>query len=637
MFEIIPLNEMKNFIYLKNDDLSSKICQFSQTVKNYSLIKTGEILGNFYDFETKKNIIEIKSEYSGYIRYLIKENEELERISSNDNLKIAEIIKCSHSQKTKGKCEICDEEIINCSSEVYYLNIKNSFRINKWQIKPGKFIKKSVLLAFYSEIEKKIINDDNKEEINKEINEEIIEEEKFLEKKLFSVNSGFIYNLIEENKVLTNKMPIFYMKKCSHNIVFNSLCAECGEVVELSKKNVFAIAQQSKNLTFGDEKSQEIDKEFTENLIKEKKLLLILDLDNTLIHAIFDGLNRKFKLNHHKDVYELACNFNNYSEKFILKIRPFFEFFFTEIKESYNFYIYTMGSRSYAENVCNLMNNILEKIGIFIKRDQIISKDDNFSSSYKSLKRIIPFNEFMVLVLDDRPEVWSYSPNLIFTKPYYFFDEKSFKQGINSIDKNEFNSINNEEKNEIKIHRKNDNFLFFVTFVLKKIHKVFYLLKNKGFEPNVSEIYSKIKSTILIDKKIIFSGIIDKTTNIEENLYFKIAKKMGANVVENFDEGEIFCIITDKFKPTKKIKEAKKNKIPIVHFIWLEFCQLYATLLSFDQFDLNKIKNFEVDNKDFIDEIELNLSQNNKILVEKDLENNSDKLFKMFFNGKKIK
>lgn len=87
-------------------------------------------------------------------------------------------------------------------------------------------------------------------------------------------------------------------------------------------------------------------------------------------------------------------------------------------------HVYTMGTRAYAEEVCAAIDPIGKIFG-----GRILSRDESGSErallhlpntpSYisgltqKSLQRLFPCDTSMVVIIDDRADVWEWSPNLI--------------------------------------------------------------------------------------------------------------------------------------------------------------------------------------------------------------------------------
>src|SRR5215470_6262128 len=79
-------------------------------------------------------------------------------------------------------------------------------------------------------------------------------------------------------------------------------------------------------------------------------------------------------------------------------------------------HIYTMATRAYAQEVAK----IIDPKGVYFG-DRIMSRDESGSMSHKFLNRIFPIDTKLVVIIDDRADVWSWSPNLVKVNPYGFF------------------------------------------------------------------------------------------------------------------------------------------------------------------------------------------------------------------------
>ncbi|OSC96217.1 HAD-like protein [Trametes coccinea BRFM310] len=82
----------------------------------------------------------------------------------------------------------------------------------------------------------------------------------------------------------------------------------------------------------------------------------------------------------------------------------------------YEMHVYTMGTRAYAEEVCAAIDP-----GGKIFGNRILSRDESGSLTQKSLQRLFPCDQSMVVIIDDRADVWEWSPNLVKVIPYDFF------------------------------------------------------------------------------------------------------------------------------------------------------------------------------------------------------------------------
>ena len=106
--------------------------------------------------------------------------------------------------------------------------------------------------------------------------------------------------------------------------------------------------------------------------------------------------------------------------------RPGLKTFLEETCKLYEFHIYTMGTRNYANKVSKMID---PEGSIFI--DRVLSRDESGSTSMivgslcltgkgmtqKTIRRLFPCDDSMVVALDDRADVWQWSQNLIKVRP----------------------------------------------------------------------------------------------------------------------------------------------------------------------------------------------------------------------------
>ncbi|CCU99279.1 unnamed protein product [Malassezia sympodialis ATCC 42132] len=190
-----------------------------------------------------------------------------------------------------------------------------------------------------------------------------------------------------------------------------------------------------------------MDTEDTKHLIEQQKLALIVDLDQTIIHVTVDPTVKEWAHDPHnpnwdalKDVvaFQLGADGTTVSHQperldpekvksfatggdengcwYYVKLRPGLDEFLTTLASKYELHVYTMGTRSYADCICRIVDPDGHKFGA-----RILSRDENGSDMQKSLARLFPISTDMVVIIDDRADVWSWSPNLIKVEPYEFF------------------------------------------------------------------------------------------------------------------------------------------------------------------------------------------------------------------------
>ncbi|KAF2631844.1 hypothetical protein BU25DRAFT_407476 [Macroventuria anomochaeta] len=223
---------------------------------------------------------------------------------------------------------------------------------------------------------------------------------------------------------------------CTHEIQFGGLCAECGQdmtkvdhltqsrntdraTVNMTHDNVALLVSHNEALR-GEEETKR-------RLLNSKKLTLIVDLDQTVIHTTCERTIAEWKAdpenpNHEavKDVegFQLADdNVSNVAANwYYVKMRPGLKDFFDRVSSKYEMHVYTMATRAYAQAVCKIIDPERKYFG-----DRILSRDENYTDKLKSLQRLFYHNTSMVVIIDDRADVWQYSPHLVRVPVFNFF------------------------------------------------------------------------------------------------------------------------------------------------------------------------------------------------------------------------
>lgn len=199
------------------------------------------------------------------------------------------------------------------------------------------------------------------------------------------------------------------------------------------------------SLTVSQAEAERLEAQTTLRLQKAKKLSLIVDLDQTIIQATVDPtvgewLTDEANPNHEalSDVvkFQLAADGSQIKTSpsssasgskdpqgcwYYLKPRPGLKEFLQEANKKYEMHIYTMGTRSYAECVCEA----IDPDGMYFG-GRILTRDESGSLTQKSLNRLFPCDTSMVVIIDDRADVWGWSPNLLKVVPcecnlFFFF------------------------------------------------------------------------------------------------------------------------------------------------------------------------------------------------------------------------
>ncbi|KAK6536396.1 RNA polymerase II [Arthrobotrys megalospora] len=221
---------------------------------------------------------------------------------------------------------------------------------------------------------------------------------------------------------------------CPHPVVWNNQCAVCGmDMSEQTYINFHNLETANINVTHDNTglkisrgEAENIEKEAKKRLLSAKKLSLVVDLDQTIIQATVDPTVGEWRddpsnPNYHavKDVEAFQLLDEGAGGRgcwYYVKLRPGLKRFLSNISKLYECHIYTMGTRAYAMSIAKIVD---PEGSIFGER--ILSRDESGSLTSKSLERLFPVDTKMVVIIDDRGDVWKWSDNLIKVTPYDFF------------------------------------------------------------------------------------------------------------------------------------------------------------------------------------------------------------------------
>lgn len=168
------------------------------------------------------------------------------------------------------------------------------------------------------------------------------------------------------------------------------------------------------------QEAKRVEQQTTNRLLRQKRLSLIVDLDQTIVHAACDKTIGKWlddPSNPNHAALEGVQKFTLPGEPlddegdiryYYIKPRHGLHEFLTRIAEKYEMHVYTMGTRGYAVEVCK----IIDPDGRFFEQ-RIVSRDESGSMTHKSMQRLFPCETNMVVIIDDRADVWNGAPNLV--------------------------------------------------------------------------------------------------------------------------------------------------------------------------------------------------------------------------------
>lgn len=225
---------------------------------------------------------------------------------------------------------------------------------------------------------------------------------------------------------------------CSHSVQYAGLCAICGkdmnetswaaEGVDADRAKINMIHDQTLLSVSKDEASR-AEEQLQRRLLEKRKLSLVVDLDQTVIHACIEPTIGEWQRDKSSPNYEAVKDVVKFQLSddaprglasgcwYYIKMRPGLKEFLEHVAEKYELHVYTMGTRAYAQQIAKIIDPERKLFG-----DRIISRDENGSLTAKTLSRLFPVDTKMVVIIDDRADVWPRNrSNLIKVVPYDFF------------------------------------------------------------------------------------------------------------------------------------------------------------------------------------------------------------------------
>ncbi|XP_054316839.1 RNA polymerase II subunit A C-terminal domain phosphatase isoform X2 [Pongo pygmaeus] len=244
------------------------------------------------------------------------------------------------------------------------------------------------------------------------------------ERRLRSERAGVVRELCAQpGQVVAPGAVLVRLEGCSHPVVMKGLCAECGQdLTQLQSKNgkqqvplstaTVSMVHSVPELMVSSEQAEQLGREDQQRLHRNRKLVLMVDLDQTLIHTTEQHCQQMSN----KGIFHFQLGRGE--PMLHTRLRPHCKDFLEKIAKLYELHVFTFGSRLYAHTIAGFLDP--EK-KLFSHR--ILSRDeciDPFSKT-GNLRNLFPCGDSMVCIIDDREDVWKFAPNLITVKKYVYF------------------------------------------------------------------------------------------------------------------------------------------------------------------------------------------------------------------------
>ncbi|XP_057683896.1 RNA polymerase II subunit A C-terminal domain phosphatase [Corythoichthys intestinalis] len=282
-------------------------------------------------------------------------------------------------------------------------------RLVEWKVKPGSYVNVDSVLALCVPIPP----------------EKVEGTPRLHERKVKSDRAGVVQELCcQPGQVIPPGGVIVRIAGCSHPIVMKGLCAECGQdLTQLQSTNgnqqtpistaTVSMVHSVPELMVSSEQAEQLGREDQQRLHRNKKLVLMVDLDQTLIHTTDQHCQKMSN----KGIFHFQLGRGE--PMLHTRLRPHCKEFLEKIAKLYELHVFTFGSRLYAHTIAGFLD---PETKLFSHR--ILSRDeciDPFSKT-GNLRYLFPCGDSMVCIIDDREDVWKFAPNLITVKKYIYFE-----------------------------------------------------------------------------------------------------------------------------------------------------------------------------------------------------------------------
>eukprot|EP00127_Corallochytrium_limacisporum_P003632 Clim_evm20s151 gene=Clim_evmTU20s151 len=221
---------------------------------------------------------------------------------------------------------------------------------------------------------------------------------------------------------------------CRHEETYNDLCVICGADLKAeSTKLRGSLGQRPEFLSVvHTEPAMKVSKTVAqtqavkdrERLLESRKLVLVVDLDQTVLHATVDERVQEWVEAGEKDkklsVEERIHCINFGQRPHYIKFRPHFTEFLKTMAELFELHVFTFGSRPYANAILPIIDPDKNFFGDRVLTRSELTEGNNTLKSME-LIRLFPAGIEMCVILDDRDDVWRKIDNLVQVVKYAYF------------------------------------------------------------------------------------------------------------------------------------------------------------------------------------------------------------------------
>ncbi len=374
--------------------------------------------------------------------------------------------------------------------------------------------------------------------------------------------AGIVKSFPTDSKDLTPLLVV----DCTHGSAFGGLCYICGQEVDGTRYKGYRIA--GSDITHSPTAARKMELVYTQRLFDERKLILVLDIDHTLIHTCIarDAETAKEPETKHFVSREDGATY-------VVKFRPYLELFLKKAGEMFEVFVYTHGSEKYAQAVARLM----DPEGKIVASDKVIGRKSLYPTEMKTLRNLLPSDQSTSVLIDDRHDVWANKNNLIQIFPFVHFDD------VRS------HAYNKAVYQNLPTHSKDCTLLYF-TRLLRNIHSMFYDVRARGLQiADTRLIIPLLRMNVLSGTKVTLSGIgFPSREAAEKSNEFGMLIGMGAEYAPDETASDALVLARSFNEKLPAIRNAAALGRKVVQIWWLILSSRYWSRLPLESFLLSK-------------------------------------------------
>ena len=263
------------------------------------------------------------------------------------------------------------------------------------------------------------------------------------------------------------------------------------------------------------------------------------------------------------------------NDMYLIKLRPGLRKFIRDLAELYELHIYTKANRNYL----NFLINELDPLGKYFT--SAVARDDSpdLDIELKVLNRVCCRSLNEIVVFDDRVDIWTESTgNVVRAQPYNFLHLRrmSVIKALAEI----VSASPDPNGASTAVALDFDCHLHFMKEVLLRIHAEF-----ESHKLGVPDIVNGLRRRVLPELNMLFTGFTEVAQFVKE------VEEFGAHVaLDNSETSDDACVLIAA-KHTKRVYNAKKTpNTKVVHGSWLDHCRATWTLPSLNVFDHSRFR-----------------------------------------------